>query len=58
METSVYLNIFYMLCESHTAAFYSNPQRQRFKGISIMVMRLMSFVHLALLAQMQWDESH
>lgn len=33
-ETSNYLNIFYMLCQSYTAAFYSSPQQQRFRGIS------------------------
>ncbi len=47
VETPVYLNIFYMLCESHAAVFYSSPQRQGFRGISIIIMRLMSFVHLA-----------
>lgn len=58
VETSVYLNIFYMMCKSYTAAFYFNPQRQRFRGIGIIIIRLMSFVHLALLAQKKWEESN
>lgn len=45
VETSVYLNIFHMLCGSYAAAFYSSPQKQRFRRISIVIMHLMSFVH-------------
>lgn len=36
---------FHMLCGSYAAAFYSSPQRQRFRRISIVIMHLMSFVH-------------